>query len=356
MSARELQAFFAAHRAADSGLVLASVYETLGATYSKTGARMLITGDGQFQGMLSGGCLEGDLAERALQVAASGRAQQVTYDLREEDEDLWGLGVGCEGMMKILLQPLRADNNFQPFADMLEVLEGDRPGVALTVIESGDPAISPGASLTGCAAPLRAMGLPPAAAEKLTPVALDALAHGRSMSTTTLLGEHPLKVLCAVLKPPPRILILGAGLDAQPVVRMCIDLGWPVTVQDHRPAYIEKGGFAGADEVLCVPAESLAENLLLNRFDAVVVMSHHLVTDRRYLEQLADTDIPYIALLGPRNRRNRLLDDLGELAGRLEHRVHGPAGLDIGGRGPGSIALSILAEMHRELMRLRQEQ
>ena len=76
-------------------LVLASVYETEGSTYSKAGARMLITGDGKFHGMLSGGCLEGDLAERARAVIESGQAQAVTYDLGQNDEELWGLGVGC---------------------------------------------------------------------------------------------------------------------------------------------------------------------------------------------------------------------------------------------------------------------
>ena len=335
---------------------MASVYETLGATYSKTGARMLITGDGQFQGMLSGGCLEGDLAERAAQVAASGQAQQVTYDLRNDDEDLWGLGVGCEGLMRILLQPLVADNSFQPFTDILAILEGERTGIALTVIESSDPDVAVGATLTGTGVPLNASNLSPNAAAALAPAATDALAAGRSVSESIVLGEHTLTVLAAVLKPPPTILILGAGLDAQPVVRLCVDLGWRVVVQDHRPAYIDKGNFTGAESVLCMPAASLADSLSLDRFDAAVVMSHHLVTDRSYLEQLADSSMPYIALLGPRTRRDRLMRDLGEQSAHLLHRVHGPAGLDIGGRGPGSIALSILAEMHQVLMRLREEE
>lgn len=356
MSARDLAAFFSAHRNSAAGLVLASVYETLGATYSKTGARMLITGDGQFQGMLSGGCLEGDLAERAAQVAASGQAQQVTYDLRNDDEDLWGLGVGCEGLMRILLQPLRADNDFQPFTDMLTILEGEHTGIALTVIESSDPEVPAGATLTGTGVPLNASDLPTIAAAALAPTAIDALAAGRSGLQSMVLGEHTLTVLAAVLKPPPTILILGAGLDAQPVVRMCVDLGWRVIVRDHRPAYLDKGNFTGAESVLCMPAASLAESLSLNRFDAAVVMSHHLVTDRAYLEQLAGSKIPYIALLGPRTRKDRLMRDLGEQSVRLLHRVHGPAGLDIGGRGPGSIALSILAEMHQVLMRLREEE
>ena len=84
MSTRELLGFFAVRKDDEHGLVLASVYDTLGSTYSKAGDRMLIAGNGDFQGMLSGGCLEGDLAERAMQVATSGECQTVTYDLHRQ--------------------------------------------------------------------------------------------------------------------------------------------------------------------------------------------------------------------------------------------------------------------------------
>jgi xanthine/CO dehydrogenase XdhC/CoxF family maturation factor len=91
---------------------------------------------------------------------------------------------------------------------------------------------------------------------------------------------------------------------------------------------------------------------MLDRFDAVIVMSHHLATDRKYLQLLSGTRIPYIGLLGPRDRRVRLMEDLGDAAAELEHRLHGPAGFDIGADGPASIALSILAEIHSELNRV----
>ena len=108
MSNTDLVNFFAQRVADGRPLVLASVYETAGSTYSKIGARMLIGGDAIFQGMLSGGCLEGDLAERAARVIENDRPEQVTYDLGLNDEELWGLGVGCDGLMRIFLQPLLA--------------------------------------------------------------------------------------------------------------------------------------------------------------------------------------------------------------------------------------------------------
>ena len=80
-----------------------------------------------------------------------------------------------------------------------------------------------------------------------------------------------------------------------------------------------------------------------------VVMSHHLLSDLGYLTQLADTDIAYVGLLGPPNRRDRLLSDLGSAGRKLEHRLYGPAGIAIGGRGPAAIALSIVAQMQQKL-------
>jgi len=143
------------------------------------------------------------------------------------------------------------------------------------------------------------------------------------------------------------VLVLGAGLDAVPVVRFAVELGWRVTVADHRPAYIEGDAFAAAETRSCVVADELAQSLDLARFDMAIVMSHHLASDRSYLRALAGIDLVYVGLLGPRARRERLLAELGDAAGPLPDRLRGPAGIDIGGRGPAAIALSIVAEMQQ---------
>ena len=351
MSAHDLLAFFEERKNDNSGLVLASVYDTLGSTYSKAGDRMLIAGNGDFQGMLSGGCLEGDLAERAMQVAQTGDPQTVTYDLRERDEELWGLGVGCEGLMRIFLQPLQADSRFEPFASIAACLAGDRPGAAVTVIESSSPHAAAGSALVGQGDDWKSFGISNEAESSLRRAASDALAANRSALHDIDDNGDSIKVIAAVLRPALRVLILGGGLDAEPVVRLANELGWRIAVQDHRPAYIEKGNFAGAERVTCHPAAELAEHVDLDLFDAAICMSHHLVSDRAYLAQLARTDMAYIGLLGPVNRRKRLIKDLGREADRLTGRVYGPAGIDIGGRGPASIALSIVAQLHQVLLR-----
>jgi xanthine/CO dehydrogenase XdhC/CoxF family maturation factor len=152
-------------------------------------------------------------------------------------------------------------------------------------------------------------------------------------------------VLYAPLRPIPKLLVLGAGLDAVPLVGMAAELGWFVTVADHRPAYVARKGFERAERTLLVEPDALAATLALGEFDAIVVMSHHLATDRKFLAQLATASCRYVGVLGPRARRERLLADLGDRAGQLHDRLKGPVGLDVGADSPESIALSILAEL-----------
>jgi len=325
-------------------LVLASVFDTEGSTYSKAGARMLINADGDFQGMLSGGCLEGDLAERAREVLSSGKAQMVTYDLGVNNEELWGLGVGCDGLMRIFLQPLLAENTYAPFEAIARAYEGDHREIAVTVLESDD--IEPGATLVTAGDNVEIFGLDAAAAKVLLDDARVALASNVSSTRSVQIGDAKATILLALVKPRVRLLVLGAGLDAQPVTRLADELGWRVTVVDHRPAYIESGNFDVAEKVICCPAEEMSQHVDLSNFDATIVMSHHLATDRNYLAHLSDSDIQYIGLLGPRDRRRRLLDELGDSAAALGDRLHGPAGLDIGAIGPAPIALSILTEIY----------
>jgi xanthine/CO dehydrogenase XdhC/CoxF family maturation factor len=126
-------------------------------------------------------------------------------------------------------------------------------------------------------------------------------------------------------------------------------LGWRVTVVDHRPAYLERGGFERAERVIHVVPRLLAQTVPLADFDASIVMSHHLTTDRTYLGQLADVGARYLGVLGPRARKERLLAGLDESGAALRSRLKGPVGLDIGADSPESIALSVLAELQATL-------
>jgi len=340
MSTRDLLRSFQAWRASGTPLALATVIETTGSTYTKAGHRILIAGSGDYQGLVSGGCLEHDLTLHAGQVIDSGTARVVSYDLRKEGDELFGLGVGCDGAIRILLQRLGPAHGYAPFADLVAVLEGDRAGFC-AVVTAGPLA---GATLTINGSHVASHGLDGATARALEQQGRDATDLPRL--TSLALKNQPTPVLFAPLTPIPRLLLLGAGPDAVPVVALGNTLGWRITVLDHRPAYLERSGLEAAAERWCTPAGELPEQVPLSRFAAALVMNHHLASDRSWLATLADSRIPYIGLLGPPARRERLLRELGPQGSRLAGRLHGPAGLAIGADSPESIALSIWAEVH----------
>lgn len=349
MSTRRILEAFERWRTEQAPLVLVTVVDTEGSTYTKAGHRILINGAGGFQGLVSGGCLEGDLAEHAREVLGTGRAQLLTYDLRDEHDGIFGLGIGCNGLFRVLLQPVDGGHGYAPFAAIAAGLLGEAPGCVATVVESTDPALLPGATLVTGADTESARDLPE---DWRAALRRGCLAH-RDAPRACVAGEAVAglgaRVLYAPLRPLPRLLVLGAGLDAVALVEIARQLGWRVTVADHRPAYLARGDLGAADHVQqLVPAE-LARSVELARYTAVVVMSHHLVTDRSYLAALAATSVPYIGLLGPRARRDRLLADLGASAAGLGRRLHAPIGLPIGADSPETIALAILAEIHATL-------
>lgn len=347
MNIHELLRRFNGWREAGRRLVLASVYETAGSTYSKAGTQMLITGDGDFQGLLSGGCLEGDLAERAARVSATGEPVAVTYDLGGADDELFGLGVGCDGTMRIFLQSLPRPD-YQPFAGVAECLRGGNTAVLATVIESGSTVAGPGQFALLDRTGVRQTTLSGPVLAAVESAAAPHLESASSATGTVSLTDGDLTVLFAAVLPPPRLLVLGAGLDVVPLVDIAARLGWRVTVRDHRPAYFEMADFTRAESCIAGPAEELV-TADLSGYEAAIVMSHHLATDRVYLRALAGSGIPYVGLLGPRRRREQLLADLGEAGEALALRLHGPAGLDLGARGAESIALSIVAEIQAVL-------
>lgn len=327
-------------------MVLATVYDTAGSTYSKAGQRILIHGDADYQGLVSGGCLEGDLAERARSVLETGEPAAVTYDMRDEADDVFGLGVGCNGMIRVFLQRLTRDASYEPFASMARLLLADQPHSVATVIASENASLKPGTTFIWDGNPAEVQSSSAPGLERLIAGCETTQVVGRACYEV---DDDGLSVLYAPLRPVPNLLVLGAGLDAVPVVGIAVELGWRVSVADHRQAYLEKSEFIGAERVVLVEPAALERDFTVTDFEAVIVMSHHLLTDQAYLAQLADSNIPYVGVLGPGARKARLLEALGEAGRSLASRLKGPVGLDIGADSPESIALSLIAEIHSVL-------
>src|SRR6202140_2997394 len=146
LSVQRLLPLFERERALQHPMVLATVVRTAGPTYTKPGAHLLLTADGEYAGLLSGGCLEGDLAQHGRAALASGSAKLVSYDMGGPDDLLVGLGSGCEGAMDILLQRLDADGDWQPMRRLGAAWAAQRALGLLLVGNSSDPAWPPIAS------------------------------------------------------------------------------------------------------------------------------------------------------------------------------------------------------------------
>lgn len=328
-------------RAGGQPLVLAIVLRTAGSTYRKPGALMLIATDGQYAGLLSGGCLEGDLRERARAVATTGEAAVVSYDMRGPDDLLWGLGVGCEGAMDILLVRVGPESGWQPLALFEDAWAHHRPE-AIGVVATAAALDTPIGVIYALHATPPSGGHVRPAPPWLRPV----LESAAAAATPVMLEHEGAETFVLPLALPPRILLLGAGPDALPVVELAARLGWKVTLCDHRPAYARSERFPLAERVLLADPEDLGDTIDLGAFAAAVVMSHHLSSDLEYLRVLAHSPLRYVGLLGPAPRREKLLADLGDDARDLRDRLRAPVGLAIGGRAPESIALAIVAEIH----------
>lgn len=339
-------------RAQGRSLALAVVVHTHGSTYRKPGALMAIARDGAYAGLLSGGCLESDLREHARAVIETGQAHLVSYDTGGSDDAIWGLGLGCEGSMQILLLRVGPENAYEPLRHLAAALASHAHTAIAVVVESAAPELPAGSILLPQSGERAALAAQPTGPASPSPVLLaeaNLLVQRAALSGTAawLAAATPsVRVFAVPLLLPPRLLILGAGPDAAPIVELAARLGWRITVYDHRPSYAQPAQFPGADRVLLARPEELAAKLDLGAFEAAVVMSHHIPSDLAYLQALTDADIGYVGLLGPASRRERLLSDLGARATAISDRLRAPVGLDLGGRAPESVALSIVAEIH----------
>lgn len=351
--------------AADAGesVVLATVVRITGSSYGGVGSRMLIRVDGTTVGLVSGGCLESDIAEHARRVNSTGGAEVVRYDTLDDDDAPWGLGLGCNGLIDILLEPLNAARA-RSVADLLQrALEGGGPSAIATVIhviesDANSPAI--GAHALAMDSSMLTSGdwgsgfILADASEGIA----DAIKAGRRGLVRDYDG---VEIAFEVVNPSVHLLVCGSGPDAGPIARFGVELGWEVTVVDHRAGATERAPrFPGARVVECIDALSLADSVELTSRTAAVVVSHHFERDRNYLNSLLRSDALYIGMLGPRARTERMFADLEAEPVPLQPdaRVYSPVGMDIGGDGPDAIALAIIAEIsavtnHRSAGHLR---
>lgn len=305
---RAAQAAWAAGEAA----VLATVIRVGGSTYRRPGARMLLTEAGWAAGSISGGCLEGDVLKKAWWRTESGLAR-VVYDSTQEDDDItWGFGLGCNGVVEVLLERL-TETTVAHLARLEQWQTEQRPGVLATTGTGERLALAADGAHWG--------------APELLPGAQEALQTQKSLWHEETFFEY--------LTPPQALVIFGAGHDVVPLVKLASELlGWHTVVVDSHAAQPHPERFPGARVVLDYPLETLGPR------DAAVLMTHSYTADQALLPALLAASVGYVGVLGPRRRTERLLE--GEA---FPARLHAPLGLDLGADNPEEIALAIVAEI-----------
>lgn len=309
-SPREIETILAALERGPAAL--ATLVAVNGSSYRRPGARLLLLPDGRSVGSISGGCLEEDLRERARAVLAGGAPQLVTYDTSDENDLVWGTGLGCRGEVRVFVERLP-----DPLPGWIAALrEGfrERRDTALAVAFGERLGARRGTRLA-------------AAADDLP-------------DTETFLERVP---------PPPSLILFGAGDDAQPLAALAGQLAWEVTVFDTRSAYATAARFPAARRVIAGPADAAARHPAVVPDSQAIVMSHRYRDDLAVLRVLLASPPAYLGVLGPRHRTERLLRELAEegiephVAAR--ERLFAPVGLDLGGASPETVALSIVAEL-----------
>lgn len=293
--------------------VLATIIETQGSSYRKAGAMMMINSLGQYFGLLSGGCLESDIMRQARKCWDSGANRIAQYDMREEEDLAWQLGIGCGGMVKILLQPVTEANDYLQLLGLLESVKRHK-----TVSYW----------------------------QKTTESAPENLLIAGSDDENISPQADKQNYFVSEIAPPPHLAVFGGGVDAIPVVTMASQLGWQVTLVDSRTSYARASQFACADTIVKQPLAKLVSADWLQDLDAVVIMMHNIALDAEALKLAVSSATRYIGMLGPGHRTERVLKHAQMTHSDIPQPFANPVGLSLGGELPESIALSVMAEIH----------
>jgi len=335
LETREVLDFLTAARTAGKRAAVATVVQVRGSAYRHEGAKLVVAEDGSTAGNVSGGCLEQDVREVALQVIRAGEPQLRSYCSSADEVAAWDLGVGCEGQVDVFVEladprpreRARLDERRPFVACGVMPGKGERPGKGKRLVVTADRTEGD-------------LGSPDLSARATT--------KARELLETGESGIHEIagrSVFFDVLVPPPQLVVLGAGDDARPLVRFAAEVGFRVVVVDRRPGFLTVDRFPAAAALIQSAGDELGAALPLDAECYAVVMNHNFADDQAYLRALLKTPVAYVGMLGPRQRTERILRNLIPEGPMDEARLYGPVGLDIGTDGAEQVALAVIAEI-----------
>ena len=321
--------------AAGRRAAMATVVRIEGSAYRRPGAKLLVEEGGATRGGVSGGCLEADVRDVGMAAMRDGVPRFRHYETGDDDRTVWGLGLGCNGAVDVFVQPVTSEDTLDAVRRVRGLLEGDAPFAVSTLVRGSAAAL--GRMLVTPDGPLTGSTGTPGLDRELARRAEVLLAVGESKCYDI----ESAGVFTEVHVPPPRLVICGAGDDAMPLSACASQVGFRVTVVDHRPAHLSSERFPDAERIERRPADGL-DGLPLGPRAYPVVMTHSFEHDREWVRRLLGTDVPYIGLLGPRARGDEILHQIDAVA---TGRLFAPVGLRLGADGPEQVAVSIVAEL-----------
>ncbi|ALJ00529.1 XdhC family protein [Rufibacter tibetensis] len=347
---QEIVAAYQQHQNKGLKTALATVVHVEGSSYRRPGARMLVAEDGTLTGAISGGCLEGDALRKARMAMVQGEPSLVKYDTMDDDDSKLGVGLGCNGIIHILIEPIDSTDPYNPLVLLQHIVSQRRSAVVVTLFsmqERRGP--QPGTLLLLTEDGLR-MGAVQTTAleEQIIQHAQEALLN-EAFSFRRYISAQELTGFIEFLPPTLSLVICGAGNDVMPLVNMAALLGWHTAVVDGRANYATAERFPLANKVLVSKPDQVLENVQVDQRTAFLLVTHNYNYDLAMLRNVLPLQLKYIGVLGPKTKLNRIILELEEEGSSLSEMqlqsIYGPTGLDIGAETSEEIALSILAEI-----------
>jgi xanthine dehydrogenase accessory factor len=328
---------------------LATVVRVEGSSYRRTGARMLVTDDGIWVGGISGGCLEGDALKRARLAIAKSESSLITYDTTEDDAYQIGVGLGCNGIIDVLFTPLQYQNKNNPVEVLKSCVAANRQThilINITGLEGEWANVKAGDVIQYNSPESLEIFGDPEIERRLQEQINSQIENNRSgPGQIETAVRKKLAVFIEILLPEIHLVLMGHQYDIYPLARLIREVGWRVTMVSN-PLKINS---ILSDTVDAIFSYEQLNDIQIDQYTAIVLMSHDYRTDKRNLPKALATEAFYIGMLGPRVRSEKIFTELADegkpVANIDMERIHAPAGLDIGAVSPEEIALSMLAEI-----------
>ncbi len=355
---REIDAIISSYenlKVNDLPCVLATVVHVEGSSYRRAGARMLVDENGSMTGAISGGCLEGDALRKALHALHKNENKLVTYDTSDENDAVIGAQLGCNGVIQVLFEPIDFSAEGNP-VELLKLAGSKNHSMIIGTFFHLDKTHEQVGTVFLVDQNLHVSGQV-AQADLYDQILIDcqkALEDRTSLFREYHFGAKRQYLFIEVFTPPPTLVLVGAGNDAQILAQMAGSLGWKIVITDGRPTHASSDRFESSCQVIVSKPEEILNEVEIADQTVFVLMTHNYRYDLAVLKILFDkSEIPYIGILGPKKKYQRMLDDLAaegiELDKDHHNKIHAPVGLEIGAETPAEIALSILSEIQSKL-------